>query len=372
MEYREFTKEELRRNAAIVVAVIVAFSCLLIFTVRHLDELARFAPQAEVQEVEQVEETVVEDPDPVMVPTEPFYVLLIGSDSREGTALYTGKDDGESSDHRADVITLMRVDPVNYIITLVTVPRDTVLNGETIKINDSLLGNKPENTVSEVEKLTGIEIDYYMVTSFASYEFLVDALGGVTVDVQKDITVEDPITAEYVTVKAGRNQTLDGAEALVFARARKEYGSSGDVTRQANVRSLEMSMINKVMRDPDNAGAFIDALQKYTTTDMDSVVLVPTAASFVGNADQVVFYSCTGPHDGGKNKDGVWMIAEDAEAWAAIMAVVDAGEDPTNVLTDLAKEREEAAAAEKEAEEATQEEDEAEKQEASSDTEESA
>ena len=58
---------------------------------------------------------------------DPFYVLLIGSDSRKGTALYTGKaSDHAQLDQHADVITLVRVDPANYQITLVTVPRDTV------------------------------------------------------------------------------------------------------------------------------------------------------------------------------------------------------------------------------------------------------
>ena len=46
------------------------------------------------------------------------------------------------------------------------------------------------------------------------------------VDVPKDIKVPDPMTAEDVTVKAGEDRYLDGSEALVLARARKEYGDN--------------------------------------------------------------------------------------------------------------------------------------------------
>ena len=94
---------------------------------------------------------------------DPFYVLLIGSDSRKGTALYTGKaSDHAQLDQHADVITLVRVDPANYKLTLVTVPRDTVLPGESSKINDTLVHGDPLQTVDAVERLTGIEIDYYL------------------------------------------------------------------------------------------------------------------------------------------------------------------------------------------------------------------
>lgn len=111
--------------------------------------------------------------------TQPFYVLLIGSDSRKGTALYTGSTkDHAQVDQHSDIMTLVRVDPTKHQLTLVTVPRDTVLNGTTRKINDSLISGNPEETVGDVEKLTGVHIDYYMMTTFASYETIVDSWAG--------------------------------------------------------------------------------------------------------------------------------------------------------------------------------------------------
>ena len=57
-----------------------------------------------------------------------------------------------------------------------------------------------------------------MLTTFTSFEALIDALGGVTVDVPKNVTVPDPMTAENVSLKAGRSQSLDGSEADVYKR----------------------------------------------------------------------------------------------------------------------------------------------------------
>ena len=202
----------------------------------------------------------------------PFYVLLIGSDSRKGTALYTGKaSDHAQLDQHADVITLVRVDPANYQLTLVTVPRDTVLPGESSKINDTLVHGDPMQTVDAVECLTGIEVDYYLMTTFTAFEDLVDALGGVTVDVPKTVKVPDPSTAENVTVTKGDNQTLDGSEALVFARARKEYVNDQDAVRQMNVRQLEQNIICNVLgmsSESEIDQALID-LRNNTTSNMD-------------------------------------------------------------------------------------------------------
>ena len=120
-------------------------------------------------------------------------------------------------------MTLVRVDPETYTITLVSIPRDTVFQGASLKINDSLLGGDPEEVVASVERLTGVAIEYYMLTTFTSFEALIDALGGVTVfDVPKNITVPDPMTAENVSLqkRAGRRVSADRRRSSSRVRAR--------------------------------------------------------------------------------------------------------------------------------------------------------
>ena len=120
------------RRAAIAVAIMVLISAVLIggvklmyFVAERVNEPAQVgtvvpgAIQRALEVKAEVEGTE---------PTEPFYVLLIGSDSRKGTALYTGKSDSHAQvDQHSDVMTLLRVDPVNYVLTFVTIPRDTQL-----------------------------------------------------------------------------------------------------------------------------------------------------------------------------------------------------------------------------------------------------
>jgi LCP family protein required for cell wall assembly len=331
MEQREFTKAELRRNAAIVVAIIAAFSCFLILGVRHLDAIARLAPNY-APEQEQAEEGPVMVADGDKCPDEAIYVLVIGSDTRQGTALYTGKTGENAHDDHADIMTLLRVDPQAHTITLVTIPRDTMLQGADAKINDTLLGDHPERTVDAVERLTGVTVDYYMMTTFMTFEQLIDAMDGVEVDVPKTISFADPITAQKVTVEKGERQHVDGAEALVLARVRKAYGEDGDMTRQQNVRNLEMAIMQKAMEDPSCIAPVLNDLGRYVKTDMDAETMLAIAAEFTSHKDDVVFYECYGPYDGDLDEQGVWRIEEDMRAWSALMDVVDAGEDPSTAL----------------------------------------
>ncbi|MBQ9003188.1 MAG: LCP family protein [Eggerthellaceae bacterium] len=269
-------------------------------------------------------------------PTDPFYVLLIGSDSRKGTALYTGKANEHAQvDQHSDVMTLMRIDPATYKITLVTIPRDTVLNGETNKINDSLSENDPERVVESIRKLTGADVNHYMLTTFISFENLINALGGVDVDVPKTIVVPDPATGKNVTVKAGKNKHLNGSQALVLARARKEYGDNGDIIRQANVRAIERSLINKMLDAKGNFDVYhvLSALEDDTKTSLDLSSMGLLMMEFVEHADEVKIYDCTGPYWGEtRESDGLWVVPEDASTWSTLMAAVDAGEDPSGIV----------------------------------------
>lgn len=315
------------RMAAYAVAGVATFAIVF---VALCSALGAFADSQ--QHSDSLQLSVVEHKDP-------FYVLLIGSDSRKGTALYTGKaSDHAQLDQHADVITLVRVDPANYQLTLVTVPRDTVLPGESSKINDTLVHGDPIQTVDAVERLTGVEIDYYLMTTFTAFEDLVDALGGVTVDVPKTVKVPDPSTAENVTVTKGDNQTLDGSEALAFARARKEYVNDQDAVRQVNVRQLEQGIICNVLgmsNESEIDQALID-LRNNTTSNMDMGKLGYLAMDFAMHENDVVLYSCTGPYSGDVNSSGLWVVNADTDAWERLMDVVSSGGDPSGIVAEPA------------------------------------
>lgn len=321
-EISEATRRQSRRTAAAAVAVVALLSLAFIGLVSFLDATADKAQAGDV-------------PIGSASFAEPFYTLLIGSDSRKGTALYTGKQtDHAQVDQHADIMTLMRVDPATYTITLVSIPRDTVPLGSSSKINDSLLDNNPEDVVAAAERLTGVDIEYYMMTTFTSFAALIDALGGVTVDVPKNVTVPDPMTAENVSLKAGEAQQLDGSKALVLARARKEYGADQEALRQVNVRNIETAMIQKVLSldSEKSANAVLVDLEEHTTTNLDMASIGYLVVDFVLHRDDVTVYSTSGPYAGGENAEGLWVVQEDPQVWSRLMAAVDAGEDPTDIV----------------------------------------
>lgn len=280
-------------------------------------------------------ETGLDEPNPQLTSvSDPLYVLLIGSDSRKGTALYTGRANEHAQvDQHSDIMTLMRVDPGTYTITLVTVPRDTQLEGTSGKINDALVNDNPNEVVKEVETLTGVSIDYYMMTTFTSFESLVDGLGGAVVDVPLKITTDDPSTGRDVTVNSGENQLLNGSQTLVLARARKEYVDDQDALRQVNVRNIEISLIEKVMASPHDANEALSYLEAHTTTNMDHSLIASLVVDYIAHKDEVVLYSCTGPYKGSVNADGIWVVPEDKETWSKIMEAVDSGEDPSGIVS---------------------------------------
>lgn len=262
----------------------------------------------------------------------PFTVLLIGSDSRKGTALYTGRESEHAQvDQHADIITLVRVDPISHTITLLTIPRDTWFIDR--KINASLVDNNPKDVVSEVEGMLNTSIDYYIMVDFIGFENLVNDLDGVVVDVPQKITVPDPATAEDITVKAGDGQLIDGAEALALSRARKEYDGFQDALRQVNVRNIEISLIDSVLSGKVDVSLALNALDAFTTNDVDMGMLKWVAEDFAANYDTIVYYSGTGPYRGENRKsDGEWVIPFDENTWAAVMQTVDAGGDPSSVV----------------------------------------
>ncbi len=328
-----------RKRAAIAVAAVAIFMVLCLVVVEIVGAVAASMGIHEGVKMSDEQGAAVTD---VELPSDPFYVLLIGSDSRKGTALYTGKSNEHAQvDQHSDIMTLLRVDPYTPQLTLVTVPRDTVLEGSGTKINEALAAdNDPHAVVAQVEKLTGVGIEYYVMTTFIGFERLVDGIGGLTIDVPVTVTVPDPSNAEDVRVAAGEDKHLDGSEALVVARARKEYKEDEDALRQANVRNLEEAIIWKGISaclDSGSSGTtfsrMMDALLENVTTNMDSELIRELVREISAGSDHLTIHSCTGPHEGGVDDDiDLWIVEEDKQAWAELMEIVDAGGDPTGLV----------------------------------------
>ena len=248
-------------------------------------------------------------------PGKPFYMLLLGSDSREGS--------GTSS----------RVDASNREVTLVSIPRDTrytLEDGSVVKINEAYNLGGAAASIKAVSTVTGTPINHYAEVHFSEFQELVDKVGGITVDVPVEISYKDALTGEAVSLQPGV-QTLNGQQAQIFARARHEYGDNQEAKRQSNIRQILTAIVEKVLQKPamELPGAILDLAQS-VGTDMNTPDIVSLALSFSGDPGGMTLYSCTGPSNGDfdEAQNGLWLCYENPEGWATLMAAVDAGEDP--------------------------------------------
>lgn len=178
-------------------------------------------------------------------------VLLVGADSRQGTN--TGN---------TDLMMLVSLNKKTKQIKLVSFMRDSYLYIEGVnssyctKLNAAFSMGGPEVLMKTIENNYKIEIDDFIMVNFESFKALVDAMGGVTVDVQKYEANYSNNRWSSISMPYGDGVTLQGAEALAFCRIRG-CDADGDVSRTRRQRQVINAMIDKVKN------ASISDLNKY-------------------------------------------------------------------------------------------------------------
>lgn len=156
-----------------------------------------------------------------------------------------------SFDGLADVMLLVKFDPETKKMVMLSIPRDTrtQIEGYGVrKINAANLEGGPALTAKSVSNLlNGVGIDRYVRINVLGVAKLIDALGGVTVYVPKDMKYKDDSQHLYINLKAGK-QHLNGEQALQLLRFRHdELGDIGRIQRQQMVlRALMEQTLNPV------------------------------------------------------------------------------------------------------------------------------
>lgn len=258
-------------------------------------------------------------------PGDPFYVLLLGTDGS-----LDRESSGEFGDSfRSDSMMLARLDPKNKKVTMVSIPRDTKVELEgygTQKINSALAFGGPALAVETVSKLAGVPISHYAEINFDGFSSIVDALGGVEVDVP--IEIDDPDAGGHLDAGV---QTLDGEQALILCRARHaydEYGD-GDMYRAANQRSVLSAVAQKLLgSDPLSIASTISAMSECIVTDLAVDEVIGIAQSMRGLDSSKDIYSAVAPTES-SYAGGIWYEILQEDEWKAMMARVNAGLPPT-------------------------------------------
>ena len=213
-----------------------------------------------------------------------LHVLALGSDARPGEPV---------NRLRADSIHVISINPAKRSATILGFPRDSwvdIPGFGTQKINETMPLGGPELAVRTVEQLTGIGIDYWMVTSFQGFSNLVDGIGGL------DVVVEQPMHDFYSGSDFDPGlRHLEGGHALAFARDRHSF-FDGDFARSRNQGVLIEAALEKlkkiVARVPPRLLTWVSVATRNVSTDLDAEEIFDLAltASTVdlGKVDNVV------------------------------------------------------------------------------------
>lgn len=148
--------------------------------------------------------------------------------------LAVGYDSEINGASRADTIILISLNVDTNEAGIIFLPRDTYIDLESknfSKLNSSHVYGGIELTRNTIEEFLAVDVDYYLETDFIGFEKIIDRLGGIEVDVEKNLNYDDKAAGLNINISEGR-QNLDGEEALKYVRYRDNSGDIGRIERQ--------------------------------------------------------------------------------------------------------------------------------------------
>ena len=232
---------------------------------------------------------------PIEVPSldGPLNLLLVGSDSREGTG--NGVFGNETS-NLADVIILLHISADRKNAVGLSFPRDLMVPWPACpsttggpgyyaqslgQINATIANGGPGCTLLTVEALTGLKIPYLAMVDFNGVIELANAVGGVEVCVAEDIN--DEYTHTYL--KAGMHN-LQGLQALQFLRTRHGVGDGSDLSRISNQQVYLTALVRKLKgKDVLNNPVALMSLAQTAARNMKLSDTLSDPAQLVGVAN---------------------------------------------------------------------------------------
>ncbi len=197
--------------------------------------------------------------------------------------LIMGVDKREDDVGRSDTMMIATIDPRLDQATLLSIPRDTrvrIYGRGFDKINAAFSYGGVKLSAETVEDFLGIDIDHYVLIDTSSFVKIIDAIGGVDIDVEKRMYYEDPWDDDgglVIDLYPGE-QHMDGKTAVTYVRYRDSEGDIGRVQRQQKFMAACMDKVTSpeiVPRIPKIVREIIDAVE----TDMSLRQLLELAGS---------------------------------------------------------------------------------------------
>ena len=254
---------------SLVIILLLAILSGIIFFVKGLMDTNEFLNKSYTPR-----ETTKVQNETIDVQKDPISILLLGLDDNS---------ERELGSARTDSILLLTLNPTTEKVNMVSIPRDTYVHIQTKdfdgydKINSAFVYGGIEGTIDTVENLMNVPINYYATLDFQAFEDIVDAVGGIEMDVPFTLTEQNSKGEKVVDLKEGRH-TLNGEEALAFARTRYidndiERGKRQQQVLEATAqKAMDIGTIAKYKR-------ILEALDGHITTDMPSNKILSVAQS---------------------------------------------------------------------------------------------
>jgi polyisoprenyl-teichoic acid--peptidoglycan teichoic acid transferase len=184
----------------------------------------------------------------------PTNILLLGTD-------HSTNQPGRSTDEHSDSMMLVRTDPSRHRITYLSIPRDlgVTINGVYQKINGAMQLGGPKLAVQTVDQLLGsqLQVNHVAVVDFSSFKKLIDAVGGIDVNVPENI-LSNRFDCPYSTATRCQQwegwrfhkgvQHMDGHTALIYSRIRENRldPSWTDFKRSQNQQAVMQDTLAKL------------------------------------------------------------------------------------------------------------------------------
>lgn len=155
----------------------------------------------------------------------------------KSTVMIMGVDERDDDVGRSDTLMVAAIDPKKNKASLLSIPRDTrvkIKGHSWDKINAAYAYGGEKLTQRTVEDFLGLNIDHYVIINTKSFQKIIDAIGGIDIDVEKRMKYEDPWDDDgglVIDLQPGM-QHMDGKTAVTYVRYRDEEGDIGRIKRQ--------------------------------------------------------------------------------------------------------------------------------------------
>ena len=289
---------------------------------------------------------IPEDP-PLSSPTEDDSSIIpdgiTGEERKESffTILVAGLDNKNGG---SDTNFLVAVDARNHAINILSLPRDTLLDvsWSVKKLNNAYHHGGIERTCTEIEKLLGIPVDFYITVDLNAFVELVDTIGGVDFEIPVNMDYDDPYQDLHIHFPAGMRH-LNGEDALKVVRWRQNNDGTGyptaDIGRIGTQQAFLMAAAKKTLQlsNLDKLQDYAEIFHRNVSTNLKTAnILWLGEQALAAGSENIAFYTLPGDGAGWYN-GGSYYILDDLATLELINACFnpktrDISLEETNIL----------------------------------------